>query len=187
VTTNPNQQLQHQLEYVVTNERGQSVSTSQNIITIDRRQNAIFDGPTSVSASGEVTFFVTAEDPNGEVKPSMKLYNSIPAGDGKIDIKNVTPVASKSMKSNFEVTWSGVPYEKVKKGETQNLRFQVCVLRYAGSMTQCGFYNVAVKFSTQSRPLPVIDRKAWPLGTKLYTKVGETTKIALPVYDSVSV
>lgn len=186
ITTNPNQQVQHQLEYIVSNERGQQASVSQNLITIDRRQNAIFDGPTSISASGDFTFYVTAEDQNGEVKPTLKLYNSIPLGSGKVDIKNVTPAASKTNKANFEVTWSGVPYEKVKNGETQNLRLQVCVLRYSGSMTQCNFYNVAVKFSTQNRPLPIIDRKNWPLGTKLYTKVGETTKINLPVTDAVN-
>ncbi len=165
--------------------RGSSVTVPMVWRINDVREKPIVLVPTSISQGTSASFSISAEDPNGEEPPSLKLAPRPAFGLSDLKTETTNPGnaargVNPSIVSTFR--WTQIPPEKI--GKTENVNFQACVKRSRWVKDTCTTHTVAITFEAEKHLPPIVDRGEFPLGTVRYVREKENLFIKLPVRDA---
>ena len=159
---------------------GRKVTKDLEIEVSDRRQNVNLVVPKDSSKGLDISFQVTAFDPNGEVAPFIKFRGDTPK-DGLFSTSIEEDKENNS--SVLSVTWKDIPI--LYNGKVFSFPFEACVLRAGSrtSKTDCERERFSITIEVKNRKPPVFARNNWKAGEIKYLKYNEQGTYDIKIRD----
>jgi hypothetical protein len=164
---------------IITAPNGRSLNIPYDLTVNDDRFEPVFVNPTTINQGLDVSFVVTAYDPNGEVLPSITLEN-LPR-NGLVTFENISGTKSDLLQTHMKLTWKDIPMSR--RGTSTNFKFKSCVYNERRYMTECSNQTVTVNIEEQTHNAPSIQRDNWPLGKIEYLKFDKSFSVNIDVSD----
>lgn len=170
--------------YHVSTLTGYNVESKVEWLVQDDRLAPYVSAPLETTQGPDVNFSIRAEDLNGERAPIIRVNPTVPFGTLTVREEAVTPPTSGNVLPSrlFNVRWTDIP--RTSLGQTVPVLFTVCGPSTRTEDTICKNYETKVNLVAGTRPMPLVDRTAWPLAKIQYAKVGVETTIPLPILDA---
>jgi hypothetical protein len=143
----------------VVDPRGTATAVQANWQILDARQNPIVSAPTTVDATGAMAappappggpagtlttdFYVNAQDPNGEVIPTVTA-GTVPFGTLAVTTVTSNSAPGTNPSQMAHLVWTGIP--ATTKGSQQPVSFSSCVYDNNQMQNQCVTTQVTVQF-----------------------------------------
>jgi hypothetical protein len=164
----------------VTNPANHETFKDVKIDVVDRRQDVTLVTPQNMEQGLDISFQVTAFDPNGEVAPRISFTGTVPK-EGvftttiRKDLDNYSSVLS--------VNWKDVPPSY--NGMSFNFPFESCVLSRGSSSryTDCSRDSFRVEIVIKKRRAPTFARTGWRAGEIKYLKHQESETYNIQIRD----
>lgn len=160
------------------NPAGHRVEKVIKIEVEDVRQNVELSTPSDMENGLDITFSVSAIDPNGEIAPDVSLDSLVPEyGEFKTYLE-------KDEENNFSVlhvSWTDIP--PTYNGKSHNFTFKSCVLSSSTWSSSCEKKSFNVFIKVKKRSAPVFDRKSWEVGNIRYLKYNGYHSASISVVD----
>lgn len=145
----------------------------------DTRLDPKFTTPSEITQGLDVSFVVSAFDPNAEVAPQITLENK--PRDGSIKFGAMDNSKNDLKQTNMKLTWRDIPVSR--RGTSNTFKFEACVYDHRTRFRTCENHSVTVNIEEQTHQAPIIDREKWPLGRVEYIKSNQKLSLSLPVQD----
>lgn len=147
------------------NPAGHKTEKEIKIEVEDERQEVELSTPNDMDNGLDISFSVSAIDPNGEIAPEISMDSLIPEyGDFETSLE-------KDEENNFSVLhvkWTDIPPSY--NGKTQNFNFRSCVLSVSSTTGECKQDSFAVSIKVKERKAPIFERNEWKIGEIKYLK-----------------
>lgn len=146
----------------------------------DKRQEVTLVTPLDMEQGLDISFQVTAFDPNGEVAPHLEFDGKRP-GDGAFTTSLVKN--REHFSSVLSINWKDVPpsYD----GRSFVFPFKACVLKVGSSQvkTNCETSDFTVKIKIKERKAPQFSRRGWLAGEIKYLNYKEEKSYGIEIRD----
>ena len=147
----------------------------------DKRQHVELSTPSDMENGLDISFSVSAIDPNGEIAPEISMDSLEP------EFGEFTTELTKDEENNFSVLhvkWSDIPPSH--NGQKKSFSFKSCALSSPTSTGSCKHQSFAVTIKVKERKAPVFERSSWEIGEVKYFKYNDrfTTYIRVKDGDS---
>jgi hypothetical protein len=171
--------VQNNVEFIATDPAGRISKLSVAYKVTDKRMDPQISAPPVVEQGTNIFFTFRADDLNGEVAPKIIPVDP-PFGTFARKREVEAPRTQTSNPwSMSSVRWTDIPEDKV--GTSYDLVFHVCVQKSKNNYEYCKDSTVKVNFVEKPQLPPLVDRKAFPVGTIQYVKQNDKTKVAFPI------
>lgn len=167
-------------EVFVISPSGARAAPSFSFTVYSRNQYPIVSFPSSIYQGPNVSFLLTAQDPNEDAPPTIQLYSTPGFGKPELVLLSAHERKSSLPTAHYEFHWSGIPNSYA--GKSYLVKFKAC-----STSGYCKYFDTKVNFTFSNPPGPAIDRSAWVAGELRYFRLGEETRLALPITNVESV
>jgi hypothetical protein len=175
-----NCRLRYDGQIFIGNPANYKVKKDVVIDVLDKRQKVTLVTPQSMEQGLDISFQVTAFDPNGEIAPSISFDGTEPK-DGIFTTS--IDEDSDNYSSVLSVNWKDIPISY--KGKSFNFPFESCVLKRGsrGSYNECSTASFRVEIVTKTRMAPTFSRSTWQTGEIKYLKHRESETYRIKIRD----
>lgn len=160
------------------NPAGHKVEKTIEIEVKDTRQEVKLSTPSDMENGLDITFSISAIDPNGEIAPEISLDSRRPEyGEFKTHLE-------KDEANNFSVlhvSWTDIPTSY--NGKDHSFSFKSCVLSNQSTRNACDSETFNISIKVKERKAPVFSRESWEVGNIKYLKFNERFSTYISVRD----
>lgn len=177
----PDMSVTKNIDFLATDPSGRVAKLTIAFKVKDKRMDPQITVPDVIEQGTNIFFTIRADDLNGEVAPKIipKQPEFAAATYGVKREKEVGRGPTNNPWAAKFIRWTDIPEDKV--GTSTELVFNVCVQNRTNNYDYCKESKVQVNFVEKSQAAPLVDRKAFPVGTTKYVKQNEKVKIPMPV------
>ncbi len=161
-----------------TNPAGHKVEKEIEIRVRDKRQDVKLSVPDDMIGGLDVSFSVSAVDPNGEIAPVIKYDGNDPEF-GEFSTKLIRDEVNNF--SVLHVSWTDIP--PTNNGKLVGFEFDSCVLSSSSSVRSCESKDFSVLIKVKERKAPVFSREDWKAGEIKYLRHSASLSTSIEVED----